>query len=70
MKDSLQHWSSSSTLTQNQSVKQSDQDEAIRALEALGYKYQEAAKAVKKIDDGSKRCEELIRQALQVLAGR
>lgn len=70
MKDSLQHWSTSSTPTLNQNTQIPDQDEAIRALEALGYKYQEAAKAVKKIDDGSKRCEELIRQALQVLAGR
>ena len=71
MKDTLQHWSASSHVggaiaSTNQP---SHQDEAIRALETLGYKYQEASKAVKKIDDGSKRCEELIRQALQVLAG-
>ncbi len=44
------------------------QDEAIKALESLGYKPQEAAKAIHKIDDGSKTCEQLIRQALQVLA--
>jgi len=45
-----------------------EQDEAICALEALGYKRPEAVKAVKKIDDGSKSCEQLIRQALQILA--
>jgi Holliday junction DNA helicase RuvA len=71
MKDNLQHWSASSQggVKIASSFQPSHQDEAIRALEALGYKYQEASKAVKKIDDGSKRCEELIRQALQVLSG-
>ncbi len=43
-------------------------DEAISALEALGYKGQEAAKAVNKIDNGQKSCEQLIREALQILA--
>lgn len=47
-----------------------EQDEAISALEALGYKQQEAAKVINKIDDGNKTCEQLIRQALQILAGR
>jgi len=47
-----------------------DQSEAISALEALGYKPQEATKVIKKIDDGNKNCEQLIRQALQLLAGR
>ncbi len=70
MKDSLQQWMSSSTTVKITPVQATDQDEAICALEALGYKYQEASKAVKKLDDGSKSCEELIRQALQVLAGR
>ena len=45
-----------------------EQDEAINALESLGYKAQEAIKAIKKIDDGTKTCEQLIRQALQILA--
>ncbi|CAM2994326.1 holliday junction DNA helicase [Legionella steigerwaltii] len=45
-------------------------DEAVSALEALGYKSQEALKAVNKINDGSKSCEQLIRDALQVLAVR
>ena len=70
MKDSLQQWMSSSTTVKTTPTQATDQGEAICALEALGYKYQEAAKVVKKLDDGSKRCEELIRQALQVLAGR
>ncbi len=45
-----------------------EQDEAIKALESLGYKQQEATKAIQKIDDGNKTCEQLIRQALQILA--
>jgi len=70
MKDRLQDWMPSSTVTAPISVPVNFQDEAICALEALGYKYPEAAKAVKKIDDGNKRCETLIRDALQILAGR
>lgn len=70
MKDRLQDWMASSSVSIPLSVPVNDQDEAICALEALGYKYPEAAKAVKKIDDGSKRCETLIREALQILAGR
>lgn len=46
------------------------QDEAISALEALGYKPQEASKTISKIDDGVKSCEQLIREALQVLSSR
>lgn len=46
----------------------SAQDEAISALEALGYKPQEAHKVVSKIDDGAKSCEQLIREALQMLS--
>jgi Holliday junction DNA helicase RuvA len=44
------------------------QDEAINALESLGYKPQEAVKVVKKIDDGIKSCEQLIRESLQILS--
>ncbi len=44
------------------------QDEAISALEALGYKPQEALKVVNKIDDGTKSCEQLIRESLQILS--
>jgi len=71
MKDNLQSWiSSSSSLTPLTPKQATESDEAISALEALGYKTQEAVKAVKKIDDGEKSCEVLIKQALQVLAGR
>lgn len=45
-------------------------DEAIKALQALGYKPQEASKAVKALDDGQKTCEQLIREALQALTVR
>ncbi len=43
-------------------------DEAVNALEALGYKTQEAVKIIDKINDGNKSCEQLIRQALQLLS--
>lgn len=46
------------------------QDEAICALEALGYKRQEATKVIQRLDDGHLSCEQLIRQALQSLAMR
>lgn len=45
-----------------------EQDEAIKALESLGYKPQEAIRAMKKLDLENKSCEQLIREALQVLA--
>lgn len=44
------------------------QDEAIRALESLGYKAQEAAKVIKQVDDGQMSCEQLIRKGLQSLS--
>ena len=68
MKDSLQHLPQSAALHDLVITNVREQDEAIKALESLGYKQQEAIKAIKKIDDGSKTCEQLIRQALQVLA--
>lgn len=48
----------------------SNSDEAISALEVLGYKPQEASKTVNKIDDGGKSSEQLIREALQILSSR
>lgn len=58
----------------NASLKQTNDlrnpDEAVSALEALGYKPQEALKTVNKIDDGIKSCEQLIREALQILSSR
>lgn len=70
MKDSIQNVFQGQDISINQpaTVSMNEQDEAIRALEALGYKHQEASKVVKKIDDGNKTCEQLIRQGLQLLA--
>ena len=69
MKDRLSQFpQSEKPLEGHANVSLREQDEAIKALESLGYKPQEAAKAVNKIDDGSKTCEQLIRQALQILA--
>jgi holliday junction DNA helicase RuvA len=45
-------------------------DEAVKALQALGYKPQEANKVVKALDDGQKTCEQLIREGLQSFAIR
>jgi Holliday junction DNA helicase RuvA len=71
MKDTLQNWMSAvSTVNPMIPLKATEQDEAICALEALGYKFQEAARVVKKLDDGQKGCQELIRHALQVLSNR
>jgi len=70
MKDRLQQLPGAAKQPNNQPVNiVREQDEAIKALESLGYKQQEAAKAISKIaDDGTKTCEQLIRQALQILA--
>ncbi len=69
MKDTLQQLPCEATQQQNHLITVvREQDEAVKALESLGYKQQEAVKAINKIDDGNKTCEQLIRQALQVLA--
>lgn len=68
MKDSLLQLPQSAKQQERHPVGVREQDEAIKALESLGYKPQEAIKAINKIDDGSKTCEQLIRQALQILA--
>lgn len=70
MKDSIQQLPGAIISHEKQTVSVSQSNEAISALEALGYKHQEAVKVINKIDDGQKTCEQLIRQALQVLAGR
>jgi holliday junction DNA helicase RuvA len=44
------------------------QHEAVSALEALGYRSNEALKVIRQIDDGEKNVEQLIRQALQLLS--
>jgi len=71
MRDSIKQFgepSSGYTLKPSSSMR--SPDEAISALEALGYKPQEALKVVNKIDDGIKSCEQLIREALQILSAR
>ncbi|KTD50038.1 Holliday junction DNA helicase RuvA [Legionella quinlivanii] len=73
MKDSIEQLMVSESLEvpkRELTVNPREQDEAIRALEALGYKLQEATKVVSRLDDGNKSCEQLIRQALKELAGR
>lgn len=71
MKDSIQQLPQGAALNKNQSSSHfGQQDEAISALEALGYKRPEAVKVINTIDDGQKTCEQLIRQGLQVLAAR
>lgn len=71
MRDSIKQFGASTTHSAHQpSLTLRNQDEAISALEALGYKPQEASKVVNKIDDGVKSCEQLIREALQILSGR
>lgn len=70
MRDSLNHFSVPATDPLKTTHIMSGHDEAVSALEALGYKPQEALKAVNKVNDGSKSCEQMIREALQVLASR
>lgn len=70
MKDSLQQLPQSTTADVTHLTNALEQDEAIKALESLGYRRQEAASAIKKIDDGQKTCEQLIREGLQMLSGR
>ena len=67
MKDSIEKFTGASgqPVLHSQS---GERDEAIRALEALGYKPHEAAKVVNKLDDGNKTCEQFIRRALQLLS--
>lgn len=66
MRDGMKLLQGSDALTET--LVTNAQDEAVAALEALGYKPQEAAKFIQKVDDGHKSCEQLIRQALQLLA--
>ena len=71
MRDSIKQFiDTSSGSIHKQTIQVRSQDEAVSALEALGYKPQEAIKVVNKIDDGIKTCEQLIREALQILASR
>jgi len=55
-----------STPSSAASIRQ-DNTEAAKALEALGYKPQEAQKMISKVDDGQLSCEMLIRMALKAV---
>ncbi len=69
MKDSLNQLSSMiDSPIINTTFVPRQQDEAISALEALGYKRSEASKVITAIDDGQQTCEQLIRRALQALS--
>jgi holliday junction DNA helicase RuvA len=70
MRDSIKQFGETNGLALSDTVPIRHQDEAISALEALGYKPQEAYKVVNKIDDGIKTCEQLIRESLQLFAAR
>ena len=71
MKDSVQHLSSSAPEPSRMpSATMSQQEEAISALQSLGYKPQEAALIIRKIDDGQQSSEQLIRLALKSLSVR
>lgn len=70
MRDSIKQFGESTGSAHPRAIPMRSQDEAISALEALGYKTQEAHKVVSKIDDGLKTCEQLIREALQILSAR
>lgn len=69
MKDSLAKLSFTSKSSEKTSAF-NQQEEAINALEALGYKRQEATKLINKIADPIKTCEQLIREALQIYSVR
>lgn len=70
MKDSILQLPTTNKLHEKNSSIPNQQEEAISALEALGYKRHDATKVINKIDDNEKSCEQLIRQALQLLAHR
>ena len=69
MKDALKDFSISDSEALTPIVMKSnlrhEVEEAVSALESLGYKHHEAINMLKKIDDQKMSCEELIRQALK-----
>ncbi len=70
MKDSMRSFSPSLRADALSPPRMSQHEEAISALEALGYRHQEAATLIRKFDDGQQSCEQLIRLALQSLASK
>lgn len=69
MRDNIKHFTSGANIEviPNNTISLG-QEEAVNALEALGYRSQEALKAITKVNDGQKGCEQLIRDALRILA--
>lgn len=70
MRDSLKDFAASEGIKSADNISLATakaHEEAVSALVALGYKLQEATRVIRKLDDGEKSCEQLIRQALQVL---
>ena len=68
MQDSIKHLACSVSYDGTNAPLENHANEAISALEALGYKRQESLKVIKKINDGSQSSEQLIRKALQLLS--
>ena len=71
MRDKVSNWESTSSSTVNFPVSSSSNgrrqiiQDAVSALIALGYKPQEASRAVSKVDEGNFSSEEIIRHALR-----
>lgn len=74
MRDKLKDWSSeqaslpSGTAAASKPSRNQVLQDAIAALVALGYKPQEASRAVAKVDEGNLTSEEMIRRALREVA--
>lgn len=66
MKDSIQQLHQTTRISH--AAIHHEKDEAICALEGLGYKLQDVTKVIQKIDDSKKSCEQLIREGLQILS--
>lgn len=68
MKDSIKSFSSTMSVTPEIITTNKIADEVISALEALGFRRQEAVKVIDKINDGTKTSEQLIREALRIMS--
>lgn len=68
MKDSINKIALADPKITSAASNQNIVDEAISALEALGFKPQEAKKAIDGINDGGKTAEQLIREGLRLLS--
>lgn len=75
MRDKLSHWQQMSPIELNKltpsasGIRNQIVQDAISALIALGYKPQEASRAVSKVDDGNLSSEEIIRRSLKEKIG-